>query len=83
MTDNDLFDLDQLDRMINDIGSRKSHPSKKSKSPVPAYRDDFDDLLDLAPKEKKSTLPSGQKCYPCPYLTPSGECGITKYGKVR
>ena len=89
MADDDLFDLDELDQMINDLGGRKSQKPLKPKSKPQSKKldTDFDDLLDFGePKitsKPVAPVPAGGKCYPNAYLTPSGDCGLTRHGKIR
>ena len=92
--DDGLCDLDQLDQMINSLGvntNRKVRtPPKRrninTKSTTRFEDDDFDDLLvmDHAKKEPEpAKSQKGTKCYPNAYCTPSGECGATRYGRVK
>ena len=91
MADDDLFDLDELDQMINDLGGRRSQKPLKTKPKTQPIKieTDFDDLLDFGePKttykpQVVSPVPSGGKCYPNAYLTPGGDVGITRHGKIR
>lgn len=94
--DDGLCDLDQLDQMINSLGvntNRKVRtPPKRrntttTKSTTRFDDDDFDDLLVMDHHAKKEPEPvksqKGTKCYPNAYCTPSGECGATRYGRVK
>ena len=84
MSDDGLCDLDQLDQMINDLGSsrRVRTPPRKHKNTTTNTRlDDFDDLLVLETKKEESQ--KDQKCYPNAYAMPGGECGATRHNRVK
>ena len=92
MADDDLFDLDELDQMLSDLGGRRNQKPVKSKPKTQSKKldTDFDDLLDFGepkvnskPQQVVAPAPAGGKCYPNAYLTPSGEVGITRHGKIR